>query len=235
MLRSWLIKNHVMIAGLVVFSAIMIIGGLALAAEPEAGEPAKAEEDTYPLETCIVSGEKLGSMGEPYIYEHEGREIRFCCKGCVGRFLEDPAGYIKKVDEAIIAGELPDYPLETCVVSGDTLGAMGDPVDRVYDNRVVRFCCAGCIKKFEEQPDEYMKIIAKAKADRVDERSPRPYPLNTCLVSGGKLGSMGEPVIYVYEGQEIRFCCAGCISRFEKNPEKYMKKLGPVEPGRAEE
>ena len=235
MLRSWRTKNHVKITGLIVFSVILITGGLVLAAEPEAGKPEEAKEDSYPLETCIVTGAKLGSMGEPVTYVHEGREIRFCCKGCVSRFEKDPAGYLEKMDKAIIARELENYPFETCVVSGDTLGTMGEPVDRVYDNKLVRMCCAGCIKKFEEEPGEYMKMIDKARADRAADESPRPYPLETCLVSGGKLGSMGEPVTYVYEGQEIRFCCAGCIPRFEKDPEKYLKKLGPVEADEAGE
>lgn len=44
---------------------------------------ARAEEpkkDTYTLTTCVVSGEKLGEMGDPYIFQYEGREVRFCCK-----------------------------------------------------------------------------------------------------------------------------------------------------------
>ncbi len=229
--RSWLTENHVMLTGLVVLSVIMVVGGLAPAAGPAAGGPEQAKEDTYPLEACIVSGENLGSMGEPFIYEHEGREIRLCCAGCLGRFLDDPDGYMKKMDEAIIARELPEYPLETCIVSGDTLGAKGAPMDRVYDNRLVRFCRADCIRVFEQAPGKYMTALDEARAAQTTQRAPRPYPLDTCLVSGGKLGSMGQPVVYTYKGQEIRFCCAGCIPRFEQDPEKYMKKLGSVETG----
>lgn len=169
MLRSWLTKNHVTITGLVVFSTILIAGGLVLAGEPEAGTPEKAKEDSYPLDTCIVTGEKLGSMGEPVIYEHEGREIRFCCKGCIGRFQKDPAGYLEKMDKAIIARELENYPFETCVVSGDTLGTMGEPVDRVYDNRLVRLCCAGCIPRFEKDPEKYMKKLGPMEPGRAEE------------------------------------------------------------------
>ena len=33
--------------------------------------------DPYPLTTCPVSGEKLGEMGPPVVYLHEGREIRY--------------------------------------------------------------------------------------------------------------------------------------------------------------
>jgi YHS domain-containing protein len=54
----------------------------------------------YPLKTCIISGDKLGEMGEPFVYEYQGREIKFCCKGCLKDFKKDPAKYIKMIDEA---------------------------------------------------------------------------------------------------------------------------------------
>ena len=56
--------------------------------------------DTYPLDTCVVSGEKLGGMGEAVKYDHNGREVRFCCKGCIDKFKADPDKYLKKLDEA---------------------------------------------------------------------------------------------------------------------------------------
>jgi Heavy metal binding domain len=43
--------------------------------------------------------------------------------------------------------------------------------------------------------------------------APKPYPLDTCVVDGMKLGSMGDPYVFVYEGQEIKLCC-GVASRF---------------------
>jgi hypothetical protein len=53
----------------------------------------------YPLDTCPVSGEKLGSMGDPVILKHEGREVRLCCPGCIDKFKQDPPKYLKKLDE----------------------------------------------------------------------------------------------------------------------------------------
>lgn len=49
------------------------------------------------------------------------------------------------------------------------------------------------------------------------------YPLDTCPVTGAKLGSMGDGVTYTYKGQEIRLCCEGCLDVVKKNPEKYLK------------
>ena len=61
---------------------------------------ADAKLKPYPLKTCVVSGEKLGEMGEPYIYKYQDRELKFCCKGCVKDFNKEPAKYIKKLEEA---------------------------------------------------------------------------------------------------------------------------------------
>lgn len=53
----------------------------------------------------------------------------------------------------------------------------------------------------------------------------KPYPLTTCIVSGEKLGSMGEPIVFVHEGQEVQFCCKACKPKFEKEPAKYLAQL----------
>lgn len=53
----------------------------------------------------------------------------------------------------------------------------------------------------------------------------RRYPLDTCIVTGNKLGSMGTPVTKTYDNREVKFCCNPCVKTFEKNPEKYLAKL----------
>lgn len=73
-------------------SALMILGLSARAEE--------AAKDTYPLTTCVVSEEPLNSMGDPVIFQYEGREVRFCCKDCKKDFLKDPAKYLKMIDDA---------------------------------------------------------------------------------------------------------------------------------------
>ena len=56
----------------------------------------------------------------------------------------------------------------------------------------------------------------------------KPYPLTTCMVMGEPLDSMGGAVAIVHEGQEVKFCCKGCIKRFTDNPAKYLAKLPAV-------
>lgn len=63
-----------------------------------------------------------------------------------------------------------------------------------------------------------------AKAAQTDAKA-KPYPLEKCVVSDEKLGEMGKPVTLTYKGQEMRFCCKDCVKKFNKDPEKYLKKL----------
>jgi YHS domain-containing protein len=58
-----------------------------------------------------------------------------------------------------------------------------------------------------------------------EEKAAKPYPLQTCIVSDAKLGSMGDPVAYVHEGQELKFCCPHCVESFKEDPAKYLSKL----------
>ena len=66
-------------------------------------------------------------------------------------------------------------------------------------------CCGGVVTK----------TISDTKA--------KPYPLETCIVSGEKLGEMGKPFVFVYKDQEVKLCCKNCKKDFDKDPEKYMK------------
>jgi hypothetical protein len=72
-------------------------------------------------------------------------------------------------------------------------------------------------------------IIAVSWTSRADEQKTKPYPLDACLVCGMKFGAMGEPCVFVYKSQEIKVCDKSEKADFDKNPEKYMKKLAEAE------
>lgn len=81
-------------------AATILAGAWAVFAAEEKATPAPAK-DTYPLATCVVSGEKLGGdMGAPVVIQYQGREVRFCCQGCVAEFKKHPEKYLKLLDEA---------------------------------------------------------------------------------------------------------------------------------------
>ena len=61
---------------------------------------AASNSKAYPLKACVVSDEKLGNHGKPYVFKHEGEEVQLCCKGCLKDFKKDSAKYVKKITEA---------------------------------------------------------------------------------------------------------------------------------------
>lgn len=56
----------------------------------------------------------------------------------------------------------------------------------------------------------------------------KPYPLEVCLVTGLKLGTMGEPPVLIHEGQQLKFCCGACPPKFRADPAKYIEKLSAL-------
>ena len=78
-----------------VLVAALLAPVASLAADKKADKP-----KPYPLKTCLVSDEKLGEMGDAYVFTYEGREIKLCCKSCLKDFKKDPAKYIKKIEAA---------------------------------------------------------------------------------------------------------------------------------------
>lgn len=75
-------------------------------------------------------------------------------------------------DAAQIEKARAAYPLKTCLVSGEALGAMGDATGYIHrvagqPDRVVFFCCDGCIDDFKKEPAKFL-----AKVDAAANSSP---------------------------------------------------------------
>lgn len=71
----------------------------------------------------------------------------------------------KPVDPAM-AKMIAEYPLDTCVVTGEKLGGHGKPHDVVHNGKLVRFCCASCLKDFNKEPAKYIAMIDEAQAKK---------------------------------------------------------------------
>lgn len=192
-----------------IFVMAFTTGGAALAGDT-AGDP-------YPLGKCALSGRSLGDS--PVLLVHEGREIKFCCNNCKGKFEGDPAAMTAKIDAAIAADQKDQYPLDTCVVEGSKLDDKA--TDFVYNNRLFRLCCADCAEKIKADPASY---LAKLDAAVIEKQKPG-YASTTCPVSGEKLGSMGDPVDLVVGNQLIELCCAGCKKKVNADPAKYIAQV----------
>ncbi len=197
------------------------------AEKESAKEPAKAAtakaavsvSKAYPLDIDIVSGKKLGPNA--VVKTIDGREVRFVDEKNAKEFESDKVKWSKKLDEAIIAAQKPDYPLDTCVVDGKKLGGEGKAVEYVQGNRLVQFCSDACAKEFRADPAKYLSQLDQA----IVEKQQKTYPLTTCVVSGEGLTEMGKPVNYIYAGQLVEFCCPSCKKDFDKEPAKYTAKI----------
>lgn len=90
------------------------------------------------------------------------------------------------------------------------------------------FLFAGCKK--EEATASPAPTPATAPTASALPAGVTPYPLTNCVVSGEKLGGdMGAPIEFVYQNQEIKFCCSMCQPKFLKDPDTYMKKIKDAE------
>jgi hypothetical protein len=61
---------------------------------------AKAQRADYPLDHCLVSGDKLGADGPPVEVVVEGQLFRVCCEHCVEEIRGEPKKYLAKLEAA---------------------------------------------------------------------------------------------------------------------------------------
>jgi hypothetical protein len=54
------------------------------------------------------------------------------------------------------SGGLLPYPLDTCLVTENALGSMGDPVTLAHQGQEIKLCCAPCVEEFEAHPEQYL-------------------------------------------------------------------------------
>ena len=84
-----------------ILTAILVGSFLTAPLAAFSAEKAKSEKvKSYPLEKCVVSDEKLGSMGKPYVFTNENQEVKLCCKDCLKEFKKEKAKYMAKIEKA---------------------------------------------------------------------------------------------------------------------------------------
>jgi hypothetical protein len=207
---------------------IQLITILALAVLPHAGiqqdETEKKEKtiptsEIYPISTCAVAGKALGSMGEPFVHIHEGRQVKFCCKACRPAFKKNPAKYLSKVDEKIVAQQKASYPTDKCLFSDEALGPKSKDV--VVNNRLVRVCCGGCARKLMKNPAPTLKKLD----EMIIAKQGKNYPTTKCVISNEDLGSMGKPKDVIVANTLVRVCCKGCVKKVTAKPADAVKML----------
>ena len=116
------------------------------------------------------------------------------------------------------------YPLATCPVSGEKLGAdaktvvLADMKDPMLNGTQVKFCCGKCEAAFKADPEKY---VAKMN-DAIVKAAPA-YPLKTCLVMGKEELDANAKTV-VYQNRVYKLCCGKCVAKFKKDPAKFAKE-----------
>jgi YHS domain-containing protein len=70
---------------------------LVLATACTTPESIAAGSKSYPFKVCLVSGNKLDSMGDTISETYKGQEVKFCCAPCVKKFHAYPEKYLPKL------------------------------------------------------------------------------------------------------------------------------------------
>ncbi len=128
----------------------------------------------YPRKaTCVVMTEEelsdpLGADADdakPLVVGN--RLFRICCKKCIAKIKKDPERFLADLDAQVVAAQKADYPLTTCVVSGEALDE--GAYEFVVANRLVRVCCKKCAEKVRANP---LDAITKVDAARAAKAAP---------------------------------------------------------------
>ncbi len=146
----------------------MAAGVLSLQADENADQK-DMKSRPYPATNCLVSGEKLDSMGKPVILVVDGQELKFCCKNCVDDYNKDKTGYLKKL--AKTEADAKPYALKICVVSGEKF-EHGKPYVFAFEGQQVKLCCPDCLADFKKEPARYLKTINEAQ--KIEDKKSRP-------------------------------------------------------------
>ena len=87
-----------------------------------ASEQIKEQRENYPTDMCVVSGDKLGSMGEPVERVVLGRLVKLCCNACIDSLEKNPVRFVEMIDKPLdanlldqaenLGGEFDDPPTE---------------------------------------------------------------------------------------------------------------------------
>lgn len=107
---------------------------------------------------CPVSGEKLGSMGDPIKVRMGEQDIFLCCKGCVGK--DAKTEHWATIQTSLMKAQ------GVCPVMNEELPA--DAKSIVVERRQIFVCCPPCIEKIKADPAGYIAKIDVLYAKSLD-------------------------------------------------------------------
>ncbi|HEX5734043.1 MAG TPA: YHS domain-containing protein [Blastocatellia bacterium] len=84
-----------------------------------------------------------------------------------------------------------------------------------YKGQYVYFCCQGCVKMFEKEPETYIAKLSAADKEAIKTNE-------ICPVTNDKITDQTRFV--EHEGRKVYFCCDGCVDMFKKKIAEAPKK-----------
>lgn len=81
-----------------------------------------------------------------------------------------------------------------------------------YQGKTYYFCCQGCLKRFQKDPEKYLAQKGPAARMAVDP------------VCGMSVDITPDALHYEYKGTSYYFCNPRCLERFRQDPKKYLDK-----------
>lgn len=105
-----------------------------------------------------------------------------------------------------------------------------------------RGCRSGCPANAPARPVPVAAPASPGVAAVVPQPGPTTLPpapaatkyggQKTCPVMGDVLGEMGEPIPVAVKGQTVYVCCKGCVSKVQRDPDKYLAVVAAERAGR---
>lgn len=125
-------------------------------------------------------------------------------------------------EKAVVAAEIPNYPLKSCVVSNRPLNVGEGPFDLVVEGHLFRVCCLGCTETARTKAKEIRGAIERA----VISQDRAHWPLKKCPVSGEPYDeTKAKPVELVHGTRYVKLCCESCVMAFEYDPAVFMAEI----------
>ncbi|MEX2016303.1 MAG: YHS domain-containing protein, partial [Candidatus Hydrogenedentales bacterium] len=159
-----------------------------------------------------VCGMVVDHKTTPHRAEHAGRTYYFCSAGCVQKFKANPDAVLAKAGD----GHEPKQPSAIDPVCGMTVNPEKTPHRAVHARQTFYFCSAGCAQKFKADPIAALSKPAKVEAP---EQASVIDPVCGMTVDRKKTPHHAE-----HNGQTYYFCSAGCLDKFQANPEPILAK-----------
>lgn len=175
--------------------------------------------DRYYLPTCPQCGGWLGASGASTDVIVGVREFRFCSAACTEYFQRDPETATTRVDRALIADQLPFYPLQTSITTGRPLPEA--PIDFIWGNRLFRAADQADKDRILRDPLRALAALDRAVLDA--QRATYPIP-NACPVQGAILPNESR-IDIVVANRMVRVCCMRCAKVVRSRPGQYLAMI----------